>query len=71
MPYLPLILSLSRTSDRHRAVIQREEEQVVVEWGGTPWSRPVVGMMGGFHVTLTDNETRALVEGEGRTHGNE
>ena len=65
----PYILSLSRTSDRYRAVIRRGQDGVEVVWGGTPWSRPVSGMMGGFHVTLTDNETRALVEGEGRTGG--
>jgi hypothetical protein len=65
--YTPLILSLSRTSDRYRAVIQRGEEQVVVEWGGTPWRGPVVGMMGGREVGLTDDEVMGLVEGEGRT----
>ena len=63
----PYILSLTRTSDRYRATLQMGQDVVEVEWGGTPWSRPVVGMVGGFHVTLTDNETRALVEGEGRT----
>jgi len=63
----PYILSLTRTSDRYRAVIRRGEEQVVVEWGGMPWSRPVVGMVGGREVGLSEDETRALVEGEGRT----
>jgi hypothetical protein len=65
--YLPLILSLSRTSDRYRAVIRRGEGQVVVVWGGTPWRGPVSGMMGGREVVLTEDETRAVVEGEGRT----
>ena len=68
--YQPLILSLSRTSDRYRAVIRRGQDVGEVVWGGTPWRRPVSGMMGGREVGLTEDETRALVEGEGRTHGN-
>lgn len=68
--YQPLILSLTRTSDRYRATIQRGEEQVVVEWGGSPWVGPVSGMVGGREVVLSEDERMALVEGEGRTDGN-